>query len=226
MGVLTTRLLQLHRFLNRQALYPVLLSSVLAVLLLAARIHRSHSTAFIGMSWNLFLAWIPCLASLGADYLYERYPRRWWLLILPGALWLLFYPNAPYIITDFWHLEEAYLIPVWYDIGMLAMFSVSGLLLAVISLHIMQDLVRHYVGSLLSWVFVMVVLGLSGLGIYLGRFLRWNSWDLFLHPRGVLGDVVTRLAHPLNHPQTYGVILLFGSILLVCYWAFTCRDQG
>jgi uncharacterized membrane protein len=226
MGTLTTRILELHRFLNRQTLYPILLSSALAIVLLAARIYRSHSTTFIGMSWNLFLAWIPYLCSLWANHLHERHLGRWWLLIVPGALWLLFYPNAPYLITDFWHLEQRYLIPVWYDIGMLALFSLSGLLLAVFSLHIMQKLVRHYAGSFLSWAFVMVVLGLSGLGIYLGRFLRWNSWDLVLHPQSVLGDIAARLAHPLSHPQTYGVTFLFGSILLVCYWAFACRDQA
>jgi uncharacterized membrane protein len=84
--------------------------------------------------------------------------------------------------------------------------------------------VRDYFGSLLSWLFVVVVLGLAGLGIYLGRFLRWNSWDLVLNPRGVLGDVAVRLADPLNYPRTLGVTLLFAALLFVCYLALTARE--
>ena len=72
----------------------------------------------------------------------------------------------------------------------------------------------------------MALLGLAGLGVYLGRFLRWNSWDLFLHPRGVLSDVVTRLADPLAHPQALGVTCLFAAILFVCYLALAPREPA
>jgi uncharacterized membrane protein len=215
-----------HEFLARRSLYPVLLSSALAATLFAGRVYLSRTVIFVFLGWNLVLAWLPYLFSLWADYLHGRYPRRWWLLLAPAALWLAFFPNATYILTDFWHLAERPPVPYWYDIGLLSVFGLSGLFLAVQSLRVMQRLVRTYAGAAFSWLFVVVVAGLSGLGVYLGRFLRWNSWDLLLHPRGVLADVAARLADPLAHRQTFGVTFLFGAILFLCYLALTSREPA
>lgn len=224
MHALIRRVGQVHQTMLGQALYPSVLASSLAVMLFLGRSYRGRTITFVFLLWNLFLAWIPYLSSLWAHRLHKRHPRRWWYLVGPGAVWLAFFPNAPYIITDFWHLQERSPIPVWYDIGMLSAFALTGLFLAVFSLQIMQGLVRYHAGTILSWLFVLVVLGLGGLGIYLGRFLRWNSWDLILHPRHVLGDVAVRLVDPLSHPQTMGVTALFAAILFVCYVALTARE--
>ena len=224
MTVYNQQLQRIYRYAARHAIVPVALCSMLAVGLFAGRAYRSQTIVYAGLVWNLFLAWVPYLFSLWADHLHQRHPRRWWLLILPGALWLAFFPNAPYIITDLAHLDDWASIPLWYDVGMVAAFALAGLFLAIFSLRTMQDLVRDYFGSLLSWLFVVVVLGLAGLGIYLGRFLRWNSWDLVLNPRGVLGDVAVRVADPLGYPRTLGVTLLFAALLFVCYLALTTRE--
>jgi uncharacterized membrane protein len=226
MHVQVRRLGQVHRTLVRQALYPTMLASLLAVALLFGRGYRSRSITYAFLLWNLILAWIPYLSSLWANQLHRRHPRRWWYLVIPGFLWLAFFPNAPYIVTDFWHLQDRAPIPVWYDIGLLSAFALTGLFLAVFSLRTMQRLVAHYAGGILSWLFVVTALGLGGLGIYLGRFLRWNSWDLLLHPRDVLGDIAVRLADPLSHPQTFGVTFLFAAILFVCYLALTSREPA
>jgi uncharacterized membrane protein len=218
--------IRFHRFLVRHNLYPLLASSCLAIALFLARALRSHTITYRFLVWNLVLAWVPYLASLWADRLEQGFPGRWWILLVPGALWLLFFPNAPYIVTDFWHLQARPYIPVWYDIGMLAAFAWTGLFLAVYSLRTMQNLVRKYLGAVLSWLFVMVVLGLGGLGVYVGRFLRWNSWDLFTQPHGVLGDVARRLLNPLAHPQALGVTVLFAAILMICYLTITLREPA
>jgi uncharacterized membrane protein len=223
MSIHIRRLRQLYLPLPR-SLYSVALSSLLAVTLFVCRAYRSRNVTYVFLVWNLFLAWIPYLGSLWADQLHRSQPRRWWRLLVPGALWLVFFPNAPYIITDFFHLQERASIPLWYDTGMLAVFAWTGLFLAVFSLRIMQRLVKRHLGSILGWLFVAVTLGLSGLGIYLGRFLRWNSWDLLLHPRSVLGDVATRLIRPWDHPQAFGVTCLFAALLLVCYLTIAPRE--
>ncbi len=215
------RLCQLHHFLARQALYPILLSTLLAVGLFASRVYLSHTVTYVFLVWNLFLAWIPYLSSLWAAHLHQRYPDRWWNLLLPGALWLVFFPNAPYIVTDFLHLRARAPIPIWFDIGMLSVFAWTGLFLAVFSLRVMQTLVKSFAGSVAGWLFAMGSLGLGGLGIYVGRFLRWNSWDLLFQPRSVLTDVATRLVNPWSHPGAFGVTLLFAAFLLVCYLTFT-----
>lgn len=233
--MLTTidRLIQSHRFLARRGLYPVLLSSLLAIGLFASRaylvvrlenspaISLGHTLTYAFLVWNLFLAWIPFLSSLWAARIHQRFPSHWWYLLIPGALWLAFFPNAPYIVTDFLHLRARAPIPFWYDVGMLTVFAWTGLFLAVFSLRTMQTLVKSFLGAAASWLFVLGSLGLGGLGVYIGRFLRWNSWDLLLHPRNVLADVIIRLADPLNHPRTLGVTFLFAAFLLVCYLTFT-----
>jgi uncharacterized membrane protein len=218
----------LHNLVISQALYPILLSSLLAVSLLAGRMYLSRNLTYVFLLWNLFLAWIPYLGSVWAAYLHQRHPGSWWRLLLPGLLWLVFFPNAPYIVTDFLHLRERAPVPLWYDVGLLSVFTWTGLLLAVFSLRAMQMLIRRYLGSPVSWLFVLAALGLGGLGIYMGRFLRWNSWDLFFHPRRVLADVAIRIINPWDYPGTVGVTLLFAGLLLVCYLAFTAvplREQ-
>ena len=219
------RIGKIHRLLVEHQFYPLLLSSALAVGLWAGRSWVWAPRNFRFLVWNLFLAWLPYLWSLWALSIHRRQPRRWWLLLLPAALWLLFFPNAPYLVTDLIHLRGYPLVPPWYDIGMLISFAWAGCFLAVASLYIMHHIIRDYAGRAVSWLIVMAIMGLCGLGIYMGRFLRWNSWDLFLYPTDVLGDIAHRLAHPLSHLQTYGVSLMFAAFLFVCYWTFVSVKQ-
>ena len=202
---------------SRHALGPLLLSSLLACALLALRVRLSGSIVFVFLVWNLVLAWMPYAWSLFAHGMNERRPHAWWRLLIPGALWLLFFPNALYLITDFIHLRQRAAIPLWYDIALLASFAWSGCFLAVASLRTMQNLVAAYLGGFASWLFVFGVIGLNGLGVYMGRFLRWNSWDVFLDPRGVLADTLHLVANPLANRQATGAIGIFSALLLVCY---------
>ncbi len=221
----TGRLTRLHHYMVAHAVYASVLVSVLAIALLAGRMQRSRTITYIFLVWNLFLAWIPYLSSLWADRLSEKYPRRWLHLLAPGLLWLAFFPNAPYILTDIWHLQERPPIPLWYDGSLLVVFALAGLFLAVFSLRTMQRLVRAYGGFLAGWLFVLLAVGLAGLGVYLGRFLRWNSWDLVLHPHAVLADIAVRAANPLEHPRALVVTVLSAAILFVSYLALNSKDQ-
>jgi uncharacterized membrane protein len=209
-----------HRFLMQHAFYALALSSGLAVGILAARVLRAEQRSYRFLAWNLFLAWAPYCWSLWAAAIQRRYPREWWRLMAPGALWLLFFPNAPYLITDFVHLYERPPVPLWYDIGLLAAFAWSGCFLAVVSLQTMQRLVRQYCGGQVSWLFVCASISLSGLGVYLGRFERWNSWDVLFYPRDVLAAAVRPILYPLDHVHTLGASALFGSIVFMCYITF------
>ena len=97
--------------------------------------------------WNLFLAWMPYACGLWAAHLHRQGPGRWWMLLIPATLWAIFFPNAPYIVTDFVHLRERPPISLWYDLGMLATFAWTGCLLAIVSLNTMQALVQNYLGG-------------------------------------------------------------------------------
>lgn len=219
------RIGRINRLLVDNHFYPLVLSSGLALGLYAGRVWLTQRWTFAFLVWNLFLAWVPYFWSVWALSIHRRFPRRWWSLLLPGALWLLFFPNAPYLITDLMHLYQRPAAPLWYDSGLLIAFVWAGCFLAVASLGMMHQIFRAYFGRALSWLIVMALLGLSGLGVYVGRFLRWNSWDVFLYPTDVLGDVAHRLAHPGHNLQAYGVTLLFAAFLFVCYGMFVSMKR-
>lgn len=209
-----------HRFFSKHLVYPIVLSSLLAYAIWLLRILRSDEVEYAFLPGNLLLAWIPYLFSVIVGILHDHQRGRLWLLIVPFLLWLAFFPNAPYLVTDLLHLDPRPPVPMWYDIGLFASFAWTGCLIAVISLNIMQSAVKSYFGSLASWMFVTTTVVLSGLGIYLGRFLNWNSWDLFFQPQEIIGDVLIRVIHPIRFMQIYGVTLMFAAFLLVCYVTF------
>jgi uncharacterized membrane protein len=212
---------KIHRFLYSQAFYPITLSSIMAVAFFIGRVIFSlNDLIYRNLLWNLFLAWIPYLFSIAAIGLHLAFPKHWWPLLIPGGIWLVFFPNAPYILTDFLHLSYRPPVPLWYDIGLLASFAWSGLFLAVASLKTMHELVKTYLGWVIGWLFSGAALGLGGLGLYLGRFSRWNSWDLLSQPQEILFDIARRLANPLDNLRFFGFTLMFTAILLVCYLTF------
>ncbi|MDH5506567.1 MAG: DUF1361 domain-containing protein [Anaerolineae bacterium] len=210
-----------YSFLHGHAFYPMTLASLLGFGMFAARVLKSDTLHFINLPWNLFLAWVPYLCSLWVASIHARHPRRWWALLVPGALWLLFFPNAPYIVTDFLHLVPRYGIPIWYDILMLATFAWTGIFLGFASLRAMQNIAVDYFGAFFSWLFVAGSLALGGLGIYLGRFSRWNSWDILSHPKSILKDIAIRFLDPFSNKQFYGFTLMVTAFLLVGYLTFT-----
>jgi uncharacterized membrane protein len=189
--------------------------------LVVGRVYLSGTLAFGMMIPNLVLAWMPYLFSAWVAGLHRRQPGHWWQLLLPGGLWLLFFPNAPYLATEFVHLYQRGGFPLWYDVGLVFSFAWTGFFLAVASLRAMEAVVASLAGKWMGRLFVVGVAGLTGLGIYLGRFLRWNSWDALLQPRAVLADVVAPLLAPMEHPRAVGVTLLFAALLLLCYLSFT-----
>jgi uncharacterized membrane protein len=212
---------RLNRFLLNQSVYPVTLSSMLALSIFIVRAFTSETwVIYANLVWNLFLAWIPYGFSLFAAILDQLFPRSWWLLVLPFLIWLVFFPNAPYIVTDFLHLAPRPDIPLWYDILLLAAFSWTGFFLAIASLRTMQFLVKKYAGGLISWGFVFIAIGLSGLGIYLGRFERWNSWDVLAHPTKIIKDVMIRVVDPFSNLGFFGFTILITALLLVSYLMF------
>lgn len=198
---------------RRLAVLAVLAAaSLFAVGLFGLRFALSGSVHYANLVWNLVLAWAPLLFALLA---YDRHRRgaRGLGLALPLALWLAFLPNAPYLVTDFMLLRVVHDMPVWFDVTLLASFAWTGLLLGFVSLYLVQELARRAAGRLFGWLCALGALGLSGLGVYLGRDLRWNSWDLLVQPGAVLGDVVAGL----DSPRLVGMSLVTAAFLTVAY---------
>ena len=201
---------------TRVVLLFVLAASVgLSLFLIAGRVVATHQIRFLFLAWNLFLAAIPYALStlLGL----ARGPLRARLLLPVGVAWLLFFPNAPYLVTDLFHLDERPDAPLWFDLALILSCAWNGLMLAYASLADMQTLVRLRLGPLAGWAFATVALLLSSFGIYLGRYLRYNSWDILANPLTLFYDILDRLLHPFAYPRTWGVTVVFGAFLLLGY---------
>lgn len=190
-----------------------ILTSALSISLLAFRIVKVEAVFFYFLVWNLFLAWLPFLFATAAFTL----RRNAILTAVFGALWLLFLPNAPYLLTDLVHLRYVEGAPIYYDLVMFLTFAFSGLLLGLTSLNLMQTLVQERTNRLISWLFVVAAIGLTGYGIYLGRFLRWNSWDLFTNPLDLAQAMLAPFHQPAAHLQGYLISATFAALFLLAY---------
>ena len=196
----------------------VLLASatIFSVAIWRVRAEFSGSERYAFLIWNLFLAWIPFILAYFAHAVSWRRISLYFIIPSIALLWLIFFPNAPYILTDFQHLANTSSdLPVWYDVMMLIWFAFTGLLLGMVSLFLMQEIVRREFGRWVGWAFVAAVAGLSAAGVYMGRFLRWNSWDVLRDPTGMALYSFERVQDP--SLQSIGFIGLFGAFFLFLY---------
>jgi uncharacterized membrane protein len=195
-------------------------ASLISVTMARARMAYSNTSDYSVLIWNLGLAWIPYLFAILAYIV--SWSRKLLYLVVPvcAFIWLIFFPNAPYILTDFQHLStNANNAPLWYDVLMLVWFSWTGLLLGVVSLDFMQEIVTRNFGRITGWIFTIVVTFLSSAGIFLGRFYRWNSWDIFGDPLPIAHDILSWLSDPFANLRVYGFTLLFTLLFLFVYLA-------
>ena len=199
--------------------------SGLVVAMVVVRVAYTGNSQYVSLLWNLFLAWIPFALAVRV---YDGYRRRvggpW--LWTGGIVWLIFFPNAPYIVTDLKYVPDfTYLrywtgALTWYDIVLISAAAGCGLLLGFISLYLMQSVVRRALGTVNAWLFALAVLALSSFGVYLGRFQRWNSWDVFTRPGVLAADLWSGLVDPLDHPRTIALTVFFTFFLGATYLVF------
>ena len=191
-------------------------ATVFSVIVWRVRLEISGSGNYFFLIWNLFLAWIPFIISY---FTYTaKLTRKQSFIVIPIAafFWLIFFPNAPYILTDLQHLAGTWRdVPVWYDVMLLIWFSFTGLLLGMVSLFLMQEIIRREFGRWAGWGFVAMVTVLSSAGVYVGRFLRWNSWDIFSDPAGMAQYTIQSAQDP--SLQSIGFTSLFAAFFLFLY---------
>jgi uncharacterized membrane protein len=207
-------------FLRLHGLLPVLLSSLVAVVMLHARLEWSGRMSFIFLVWNLFLAWVPYGLALLASLLHARGWGRWWNLLPLGGAWLLAFPNAPYLLTDFIHLKPRPGVPLWFDAAMLASFAATGWLLGLLSLEVWKRLLEERWGRVAAWGGVLAASVLCGYGIYLGRFERWNSWNVLNRPRSLFEAVLDHVREPMAYRWLVLTTVVFAGLVLLSYLAY------
>lgn len=199
---------------KKEIVSGIVLLSVFCFMLLALRIHISGSYNFIFLIWNWLLAVIPLILSLMISSLNNKKSINVLSFIILGIIWLLFFPNAPYLITDIMHLKERAIIPMWYDTLMLFSFAFTGLISGMVSLFYVHQHFIKYCGNKLSWFFICIVSILSSYGIYLGRFLRWNSWDILTNTGLLFNDVFLNLFRA----KAILVTAVFTSFMIASYF--------
>lgn len=183
--------------------------------MVAVRVKRTGSGYYVFLLGNLFLAFVPLIFSTGLRVA-DRLRFNWIVKVALFCLWLLFLPNAPYILTDILHLPRATEAPAWYDLALLLSCSGTGLLMGYLSLVDVHGLVSKNFNPILGWIFAVTTLVLSGFGIYLGRFLRWNSWDVITSPTLML-SLLNVVTHPTGKAGPGAVTFIFGIILALGY---------
>ncbi len=205
------------------ALAALGLASAVSVAMFAARWAYTGAPTYRFLVWNLFLAWVPLVSAFAVQRLAPGPERRWMSLPVAACagIWLLFFPNAPYIATDLIHLRVSENRLFWYDLILLLSFAWTGCFLGFISLHAMQRWIERLFGRWSGWALLVIMAGVSGFGIYIGRFLRWNSWDLLLQPADVLLDIWDRFQHPLAHARTFAFSLAFSAFFIFTYLLLT-----
>jgi uncharacterized membrane protein len=194
-------------------------ASALCLGLELVRERRYDALGFRFLIWNLILAWIPLLLAL---LVYDRYRRGRPLLVLVPALvlWLLFLPNAPYIVTDFVHLSATSRAPLWLDGVELSAFAWTGMLLGFVSLYLVHAVARHRFGGTAGWAGVLCVLALVSVGVYLGRVKRWNSWDLLTQPGARLAQLHANLGDPASLARATMITIAVAGLLTAAYLVF------
>lgn len=155
--------------------------------------YRSH----FFMLWNLFLAIIPYVIACVMLVINNYVKSKWWILILLGVLWLLFFPNAPYLLTSYVHFSwrgffggTAFSFPAWYEFLLFTSIIWSGIIAGLVSLEIVHGIAEKYWGKIAGWLMIVIINFLSSWAIYLGRFIRLNSWDVFTDPSLLLPHII------------------------------------
>jgi uncharacterized membrane protein len=190
------------------------------------RVHATGSMKYSFMPWNLALAWVPMGFAACALWAHRaRLPFAVWLA--PMTLWLLFLPNAPYLVTDVVHLRNSWAsAPIWFDSMMFGAFGLTGLMLGYASLYLVHRMMAERYGRRTARIATLIALMLSSAGIYLGRAMRLNSWDAFTHPELLPSIVVRRVAHPLGNPEMLTLVALMSVLLAGGYALFVVSARA
>ncbi len=201
----------------------ILLASGFSILLLAVRMIVTGTIEFCFLPWNLLLAFVPYgitrLMERRIDWLENRWKRAGLL-----CLWLLFVPNSFYIITDLFHFTHVRSAPKWFDLLLIFSFAWNGIFFGIISLRRVELIVGLDRGPLFSIGLVFLVMWLNALGIYIGRYLRFNSWDVLTDPFNLAGEMADLLFNPIANWYAWGMTVAYAVFMSLLY--LSIRKMG
>ena len=192
-------------------------SSLVSVLLYLLGAWGGHTRDFAYMIWNLLLAWLALGVSLFLERTLHRNTWSSWLALAVTLVWVLFLPNTFYMVTDFIHVRELPSAELLSGIFMFSSFIFNGFILGIISVYLVHRQLLERISARTSWILVLLVMLLSSFAMYIGRVLRWNSWDIIANPSSLLFDVTDRLINATNHPRMLATMVSFFSLIASVY---------
>lgn len=204
----------------------ILLLIVFCIALNLLRVVMFDTISLIYLLWNIFLAFVPFLISSTLTWHVHHAKVSSLELAVGAAFWLLLFPNAPYLITDFVHLGETPAIPMWFDILVIFSCAWVGLEFAYYSLLHIEDLLRRKFTELTAQLLILPILGFTSFGIYLGRFLRFNSWDILSAPQELFGSMLRIFLGQARFPEAFYFSTLFFAFLWVTYTAWKFKREA
>ncbi len=212
---------QLRRGAQKRLILTLLLSSFVSVGLFVARAIDAGNNRYAFLLWNLFLAWVPLLL---AWWLAQRLKQSSWLdapNLIITALWLGFLPNSFYLVSDLIHLHATGEVGLLYDVVMFFSFICNAYIVGYISLFLVHKALLGRIRRKDAHIIIGLVLLACSFAIYLGRYLRWNTWDVLVNPAGILFDVSDRIINPSADPQffvtTTTFFIVLGSLYMVIW---------
>ncbi|MBS1599441.1 MAG: DUF1361 domain-containing protein [Bacteroidetes bacterium] len=195
------------------------LSILFSCMLTVARIIYTGRLTFVFLVWNLFLAYVPYFITQQLNRKPRLVQKKLWFGFL-FLLWLLCIPNSFYIITDLFHLGDHwndYLAPQWYDLALILSFVWNGLLLGILSVRQMEKITEKFYPGRRELFFLYPVMWLNALGVYVGRYLRFNSWDIITNPFQLFRDIAGIMLHPIDYRYAWGMIFCFSILMTLMY---------
>jgi uncharacterized membrane protein len=192
--------------------------SISCFLLSISRFFLSGTKMYLFLNWNLFLSFIPWAVS-SFIIINPHLKQKTGIMVLLLLFWLLFFPNAPYILTDLIHISRTQSSSAWFDLVMVLSFSWTGIMFGLLSLNDIEKLLLERLGKFTTYSIVTFLLFLSSFGVYIGRFLRWNSCDIVQNPTELISDISLYILQPMNHKSSLGLMILLGVFLNFIYWS-------
>ncbi|WP_315818280.1 DUF1361 domain-containing protein [Paraflavitalea speifideaquila] len=203
-------------FLRSEVDRIMTLSMLFSIGMVMARMVYSGERDYLFLVWNLFLAYIPYFISswLTRKPSWAAYARKFVLVL---GVWIPFIPNSFYILTDLFHLGFHAGAPLWFDLALIISFAWNGLLLGILSVRQMEKFVELYLPGKTTWLFLYPVMVLNALGVYIGRYLRFNSWDVITNPFALVSDIGRMIWHPLEYREVWAMVTCFSVLMILVY---------
>lgn len=197
---------------NFPAILLLAFATALSTMMVLYRVVHSGYPMYFFLVWNIFLAWLPLGFSM-----YATQSKNKWIATAAFMAWLLFFPNSHYILTDIFHLRVRHDVPLWYDLLLLLLSSWTGAMLGFLSLLEIHQILRRFLSNGMTWLGISAIFGLESFGIYMGRYIRFNSWDILFNTSELVNWMLNVLTHPFQNKEVYKFTLLFTVFLMVSY---------